>query len=245
MECQCGCGEIVSDASFKPGHDQRLRIDLERRVGGIDGLRTLVENFEKGNSGDQARIDECKKEIEDIFKRIGDDQSEYDKQLLTLSSGFLAVSLAFIKDVVPLKDAEFLFLLYSSFVLLALCIILVLFSYQFSISGQLKAHDYWEKRKTGIDEAFPYLHAVCVMWLNRISGVFFGIGVLLVVFFVVLNISEAKMGRDRGMAQDGALIKAPADNGEQRGSIIKAPPKPAPAQPSSSNSGVNNQQKKP
>lgn len=240
--CQCGCGESVSDSSFKPGHDQRLRIDLERRAGGIEGLRSLVEGFEKNNSSEQARIDECTKEIDDVFKRIGDDQSEYDKQLLALSSGFLAVSLAFIKDVVPLKDAVFLYLLYSSFALLAACIMLVLFSYQFSISGQLKAKEYWENKKnTGKEEAFPYGHATCIKWLNRVSGVLFGIGVLSIVFFVILNISEAKMGNNRGIAQDGALIKTPSNGGE-RGSLIKAPPKPAPAQ---SNTSGNNQPKKP
>jgi len=137
-----------------------------------------------------------------------------------------------------------LYLLYSSFALLALCIMLVLFSYQFSISGQLKAKEYWEnKKKNGADEAFPYGHATCIKWLNRVSGVLFGIGVLLVVFFVILNISEAKMGSNRGMANDGALIKAPADgSGEERGSLVKAPAKPAPAQPSSSGT---NQPKKP
>jgi hypothetical protein len=213
MECRCGCGELVSDGSFKPGHE------LEHNT-------------------------KCDKEVDDVFKRIDDDQGEYDKQLLTLSSGFLAVSLAFIKDVVPLKDAEYLFLLYSSFALLASCIILVLFSYQFSISGQLKAKDYWEnERNHGTPQAFPHWHAECIKWLNRFSGVFFGIGVLLVVFFVILNIkSEAKMA----MANDGALIKAPANGSrEERGSQIKAPAKPAPAPPSASNANGKNQSTKP
>jgi hypothetical protein len=43
IACQCGCGESTQNGSFKPGHDQRLRTDLERRVGGILGLRDLVE----------------------------------------------------------------------------------------------------------------------------------------------------------------------------------------------------------
>ena len=244
MDCQCGCGESVSDASFKPGHDQRLRIDLERRAGGIEGLRTLVESFEKDNLDSQKRTDECNKEIDGIFRRIDNDQSEYDKQLLTLSSGFLAVSLAFIKDVIPLKDAEHLGLLYASFILLGSCIISVLVSYQFSISGQLKAKEYWEKKKrTGADEDFPYGHANCVKWLNRIGGLLFGLGVSLVVLFVIFNIhSEAKMAR----TNDGAYIKTPANsNDEDRGSLIKAPAKPAPAQPSSGGSSGNNRPKKP
>jgi hypothetical protein len=205
----------MSDASFKPGHDQK-------------------------------RIDECNKEIDDNFKRIDNDQSEYDKQLLTLSSGFLAVSLAFIKDVVPLKDAEYLCLLYSSFALLASCIMLVLFTFQFSISGQLKAKDYWDNRKTGVDEHFPYWHASCIKWLNRISGVLFGIGVLLIVSFVILNISEAKMGSNRGIAQDGAYIKTPFNsNNEERGSHIKSPAKTGTTQPKQTGNGTNNQSKKP
>jgi hypothetical protein len=197
----------------------------------------------KDSSGDQAKADECLKEIDDIFKRIDGDQSEYDKQLLTLSSGFLAVSLAFIKDVVPLKDAEFLSLLYSSFALLVLCIMLVLFTYQFSISGQLKAKTYWENKRAGADEGFPYWHARCAKWLNRISGVLFGTGVLLIVLFVISNIhKEATVAR----ATDGAYIKAPANsNGEERGSLIKAPAKPAPAPVSSSNTTGKNQQTKP
>ena len=54
MECQCGCGESVPNGSFKPGRDQRLRADLERRVGGIIALRELVEagaRYSRGQSG--------------------------------------------------------------------------------------------------------------------------------------------------------------------------------------------------
>jgi hypothetical protein len=39
---------------FVPGHDQRLRADLERRVGGLISLRMLVEaaeHFVQGNVG--------------------------------------------------------------------------------------------------------------------------------------------------------------------------------------------------
>ena len=44
MKCKCGCGESVSTASFKPGHDQKLRISLEQQVGGLEALRELVES---------------------------------------------------------------------------------------------------------------------------------------------------------------------------------------------------------
>ena len=51
--CECGCGEESSTGSFCPGHDQRLRASLERRVGGLLALRSLVdavENFAASKS---------------------------------------------------------------------------------------------------------------------------------------------------------------------------------------------------
>jgi hypothetical protein len=128
------------------------------------------------------------KEIDDTFATINKDQGEYDRQLLTLSSGFLAVSLAFIKDVVPLKDAEFLPILYTAFILLGCCIMLVLFSYQFSISGHLKAKEYWDNRLVGNENAaFPLRHAKFIKWVNWVAGIFFGLGVSSHVIFVILN----------------------------------------------------------
>ena len=41
--CQCGCGAGVEGNEFLPGHDQKLRVALERQVGGLLGLRDLVE----------------------------------------------------------------------------------------------------------------------------------------------------------------------------------------------------------
>lgn len=54
MECACNCVGTTAGGNFLPGHDQRLRADLERRVGGIINLRMLVEaaeHFVDGNIG--------------------------------------------------------------------------------------------------------------------------------------------------------------------------------------------------
>lgn len=51
MDCECGCGETALNGVFKPGHDQKLRADLERRTGGILELRSLVEAAELFTSG--------------------------------------------------------------------------------------------------------------------------------------------------------------------------------------------------
>ena len=43
--CECGCGQ-ESTRAFLTGHDQKLRVALEARVGGLLSLRTLVSEAE-------------------------------------------------------------------------------------------------------------------------------------------------------------------------------------------------------
>jgi hypothetical protein len=45
MTCKCGCG-TESKGTFAPGHDQKLRIALEKRVGDITKLERLVDSAE-------------------------------------------------------------------------------------------------------------------------------------------------------------------------------------------------------
>ena len=84
----------------------------------------------------------CESQIDYHLKVIEGQQSEYDKQLLTLSSAMLGVSLAFIKDVVQLRNAELLFVLYASWAAFGICILGVVFSFQLSIRGQHNAIAY-------------------------------------------------------------------------------------------------------
>ncbi len=48
--CECGCGQ-ESAREFLPGHDQKLRVALEARVGGLLALRSLVSEAEAYASG--------------------------------------------------------------------------------------------------------------------------------------------------------------------------------------------------
>jgi hypothetical protein len=41
--CYCGCGEETKGGKFKPGHDSKLISALIEAVGGIEGLRAVVE----------------------------------------------------------------------------------------------------------------------------------------------------------------------------------------------------------
>jgi len=40
--CECGCGGAPASGQFLPGHDQKLRGELEQSVGGLLALRELV-----------------------------------------------------------------------------------------------------------------------------------------------------------------------------------------------------------
>ncbi len=42
MICRCGCNQ-PANGDFLPGHDQRLRIQLEKEVGGLLNLSRLVD----------------------------------------------------------------------------------------------------------------------------------------------------------------------------------------------------------
>ena len=50
-KCECGCGCESGGRQFLAGHDQRLRTELENRVGGILALRKVVEAAESYAAG--------------------------------------------------------------------------------------------------------------------------------------------------------------------------------------------------
>lgn len=53
-KCKCdNCSENAS-GDFAPGHDQRLRIILEQKVGGVLFLKELIIECEKYASGDSS-----------------------------------------------------------------------------------------------------------------------------------------------------------------------------------------------
>ena len=55
-QCECGCGQ-ESEREFLPGHDQKLRTQLESRVGGVLALRDLIDAtqaYVSGQSTDNA-----------------------------------------------------------------------------------------------------------------------------------------------------------------------------------------------
>ena len=50
--CACGCGKETGGGVFLPGHDQALRSQIERKIGGLLPLRDLVDAAEKYARGE-------------------------------------------------------------------------------------------------------------------------------------------------------------------------------------------------
>lgn len=68
-ECECGCGALTASGAFLPGHDQKLRSALERRVGGVLALKLLVDSAESYASGEQP-LDTHADQVRTIFSSV-------------------------------------------------------------------------------------------------------------------------------------------------------------------------------
>ncbi|QQG66071.1 hypothetical protein [Desulfobulbus oligotrophicus] len=129
---------------------------------------------------------------QDLLTRNLSNSEKYDNAILTLSTGILAISLAFIKDIVPLNKVSYIYLLITSWISFGLAIVSTLVSFrlsQLAINRQLK---YAEKYY--LDKEDEYLKkenrlAKYTEYLNYTSGIFFVAGIVTTILFVSINIS--------------------------------------------------------
>jgi hypothetical protein len=115
----------------------------------------------------------------------------FDKNLLTYSGAALGVSLAFVKDIVPLAHARHMTMLYESWLVLVICIISTIFSFPFSQLAFV-LHDKHLK-KYYLEGLGEYLNkrniwTWCVHACSLVAGGSFLIGLVLTVLFVYLNL---------------------------------------------------------
>ncbi len=77
--------------------------------------------------------------LKQAWEDLQSGSDEFDKSILTYSSDALGVSVAFIKDIVPLANANGLLLLYGSWITFGLAIVTTVLSFQLSVKAQ-KTH---------------------------------------------------------------------------------------------------------
>jgi len=166
------------------------------------------------------RWDEYSKHRDQTWEDIKASSDEFDKNLLTFSSGALGLSLAFIKDIVKLESAVALPWLYCSWAFLSACIILTIFSYRFSIWAQEKRFDdlvkyFLEDDKTAFNRKTVWSRALEVC--ANVGAIFLLAGVITTVVFVSKNVSQEHKMADQRVSEGRAPLKMTPTNNLERG----------------------------
>ncbi len=210
-----------------------------------DERKKLEEEEKKRKEEIQKLFKDFKTETE---KRQVSSSENFDKSILTYSSWALGISIAFLKDFIPITVAKVPCLLYQSWILFTFSIaattISFLLSYkglELSLSHAVKYyleenHDYFNKDN---------IYNKIVKNLNWASGASFILGLLFTLIFVMSNLEKSVMEKKSGFAQDGlptSLMTKIMPQGSDLTKGLNVPtmqqiPKPtaqpAPAQPSS------------
>jgi hypothetical protein len=155
----------------------------------------------KADAPQPKHIDDLRWQLYNDHKKQawGDIQSStdsYDQSLLTLSSGGLGLSIAFIKDIVGLQNAVWLWLLYSSWIAFAACIFITVISFQFAIKTQkehlvncgkyyLECKEEYRDKRGGFSKALT----ACTM----IAGGLFVLALVCTITFAIKNVEVQKM----------------------------------------------------
>lgn len=172
-------------------------------------------------------------------------QQEFDKAILTLSAGLLGVSLAFVKDIVPLPQAIALSLLYVSWGLSAGAILLTLISFWASKNAFNAQLGMLYEGYVNPNHAPKATRAALITrWLTYGEGCCLMSAVALTVTFAILNVQNvnARRAKEDSVAEMSKHSTPPGQ--EQRGvepaKVIQVPrPNPTEQRPQDPNQDGN------
>ena len=133
---------------------------------------------------------------EELLKRQLSNTEKFDGAVLTLSSTVLGFSLSFIRNVVPIENAQYIWLLIAAWGLFILAILSTMGSYissQASINKQLihAGKYYLEGEEEYLSKKNGF--ATLTRWAGYVSGAFFAIAMIFLVIFVAVNIVRANV----------------------------------------------------
>jgi hypothetical protein len=180
--------------------------------------------MDPANVDDQLRWQLYNDHKKQAWEDIQSSTDSYDQSLLTLSSGGLGLSIAFIKDIVPLQQATSLWLLYSSWVAFAACILTTVISFQIAIKTQKEllvncGKYYIDKNDSYRDKRGKYSKILtgCTM----IAGGLFVLALACTIIFAVENVGRySKMPHDERNSR--------LQEGRGAVSMTPVPPQPVP-----------------
>jgi hypothetical protein len=181
-----------------------------------------------GSSGANAQADDALRwqlyndHKKQAWEDIQSSTDSFDQSLLTLSSGALGLSIAFIKDIVPLDRAIWLCLLYFSWASFGCCILITVISFQLAIATQREHLGFCWKFYVERDDSYRDKRGICSKWLRGCTigaGSLFVVALACTIVFAVGNVARySKMPKDTILQEGRAPI-----------SMTPVPPQPAPA----------------
>lgn len=191
--------------------------------------------------------DEDKKLLADltaeIRKRQVSSSENFDKSVLTLSSGGLAVSLGFLKDFLPIDQSVWSWTLYASWSALTMATVVTMLSFLASAKAQEFQQEtgqaYYLRQDASKLGLNPWDRVV--IWMNRVAGLGFISGVILTTLFVSINLERANAMKSfrQGTTQNSTAIQTTQNAPDQRrgltspgivpSSTARPPSAPAPA----------------
>lgn len=154
----------------------------------------MSNNIIKRSPDEQKQAEEIYSSFRnELLQRQLSNTENYDKAILALSSASLAISVTFIKSIVPIKIAQYLWLLTTSWVCFLLSIISSLIAYLVSnaaINMQLEiAEDYYVNE---IASAFTKENRLSQInnYLNYFVGLSFVSAMTTLMAFVIVNLNS-------------------------------------------------------
>ncbi len=145
---------------------------------------------------------------------------QFDKAILTLAAGALALSITFIHEIVPHPIEDTLCYLITAWILFCFSILSTLISF-------LTSQEACRRQREILDESISNKNVsaanVPAMWTNRLNYISIAFFILGIIFLIIFSAINLKKGGE----------SMPGDKKEQAGYV---PPKP-PVQPGKVNEG--------
>ena len=148
----------------------------------------------KSNSSDEECRSRLIEERKTLEKALLDQSGSFDKWVLTLASGALALSLTFIEKIVPHPDTNTINFLIGAWSCFGSSILLTLISFLFSQKACLKNIEIIEKLLKKDESPVSNSFTIMTDILNWFSMVAFLTGVALLIVFAVNNVSSVAGG---------------------------------------------------
>jgi hypothetical protein len=175
-------------------------------------------------AGDDLRWQLYNDHKKQAWEDIQSSTDSYDQSLLTLSSGALGLSIAFIKDIVPLHYATMLILLYLSWVAFGFCILITVISFQVAKAAQNEHLDFCWKFYVEKDDSYQNKQG---KWSKKLNGCTIGAGALF-VFALACTISFAIINVEKRAKMPDSDDTKRLQEGRGAVSMTPVPPQPAP-----------------